>query len=64
MREIMLIELERCPRCDARAGRHCRVTGGNDETRIWPWHGGSAGPGWCHKERRDAAKAAGRIKDD
>lgn len=59
--EITRIERERCPVCHAARWTHCRKVPGETGTRIWPWHPGSAGPDWCHVERRDAAVANGHI---
>jgi hypothetical protein len=54
--EITLIEQKACPKCHVPRLKHCRRQG--NETRIWPFAEGTAGPDWwVHPERRDLALA-------
>ena len=59
--DIAIIECWKCPVCKTRPQKHCFQIPG-EGIRIWPWHPGSAGPDWCHKERRDLAVSAGRVE--
>lgn len=64
MEEIRIIERYPCPPqpegCGAYPLEHCRKVR-DDETRIWPFHEGTAGPEWVHPARRDWAVQRGEV---